>query len=90
MKFRYSPRRGYYTVRCIRNKLTDDLIASGLEPVAFPAQFSLTAPLQQTGDQDATALFAGQSVALARDTTAAALVESLADATSRRLRALAT
>jgi nitronate monooxygenase len=75
--------------RYIRNKLTDDLIASGLEPVAFPAQLSLTAPLGLTGDRDLTALFAGQSAALARDTTAAVLVESLAEATSRRLGAFA-
>ena len=71
--------------RYIRNKLTDDLIASGLEPVAFPAQLSLTAPLGATGDRDLAALFAGQSAALAKDTTAAVLVESLAEATSRRL-----
>ncbi len=71
--------------RYIRNRLTDDLIASGLEPVAFPAQLSLTAPLGTTGDRELTALFAGQSAALARDTTAAMLVESLAEETSRRL-----
>ena len=75
--------------RYIRNKLTDDLIASGLEPVAFPAQLSLTAPLGLTGDRDLTALFAGQSAALAKDTTAAVLVESLAEETSRRLGAFA-
>ena len=33
--------------RYIRNRLADDLIASGLEPVSFPAQLSLTAPLGQ-------------------------------------------
>jgi len=65
--------------RYIRNKLTDDLIASGLKPVAFPAQLSLTAPLGATGDRELTALFAGQSAALARDTTAAELVHSLAE-----------
>jgi nitronate monooxygenase len=74
--------------RYIRNKLTDDLIASGLEPVAFPAQLSLTAPLGTTGDRELTALFAGQSAALARDTTAAELVHSLAEETTRRLRAM--
>ena len=61
--------------RYIRNKLTDDLIASGLEPVSFPAQLSLTAPLGATGDREVTALFAGQSAALGKDTNAAALVE---------------
>lgn len=70
--------------RYIRNKLTDDLIASGLEPVAFPTQYGLIAPLGQTGDRELTPLFAGQSAALGKDTTAAALVEALADATSRR------
>jgi nitronate monooxygenase len=73
--------------RYMRNKLTDELIASGLEPVAFPAQMSLTAPLGATGDREVTALFAGQSAALAKDTNAAALVESLAEEASRRLQA---
>jgi nitronate monooxygenase len=73
--------------RYIRNKLTDDLIASGLEPVSFPAQLSLTAPLGATGDREVTALFAGQSAALGKDTNAGALVEALAQETSRRLRA---
>ena len=74
--------------RYIRNKLTDDLIASGLRPVAFPAQLSLTAPLGATGDRELTALFAGQSAALARDTTAAEFVHSLAEETTRCLRAM--
>jgi nitronate monooxygenase len=72
--------------RYIRNRLTDDLIASGLEPVSFPAQLSLTAPLEKTGDREFMILLAGQSVALAKDTNAAALVASLAEETSRRLR----
>jgi nitronate monooxygenase len=72
--------------RYIRNRLTDDLIASGLKPVTFPAQLSLTAPLGATGDRELTALFAGQSVALARDTTAAELVATLAEDATRRLR----
>ena len=73
--------------RYIRNKLTDDLMASGLAPVSFPAQMSLTAPLGPTGDREVTALFAGQSAALARDTHATALVETIAEETSRRLSA---
>jgi nitronate monooxygenase len=72
--------------RYIRNRLTDDLIASGLEPVSFPAQMSLTAPLGPTGDREMTALFAGQSAALAKDTDAASFVESLGRETTRRLR----
>jgi hypothetical protein len=47
----------------------------------------LTAPLGNSGDKEVTALFAGQSAALAKDTTAAALVETLAEETTRRLRA---
>jgi nitronate monooxygenase len=73
--------------RYIRNRLSDDLIASGLEPVSFPAQLSLTAPFETSGDREFTILLAGQSVALAKDTNAAALVESLAEETSRRLHA---
>ena len=73
--------------RYIRNRLTDDLVASRLDPVSFPAQLSLTAPLGATGDREVTALFAGQSAPLAKDTDAAALVQSLAEETSRRLRA---
>jgi len=72
--------------RYIRNRLTDDLVASGLKPAPFPAQLSLTAPLGATGDRELTALFAGQSAALAKDTTAAALVQTLAAETTRRLR----
>jgi nitronate monooxygenase len=74
--------------RYIRNRLTDDLIASGLKPAAFPAQLSLTAPLGATGDRELAALFAGQSAALARDTTAAELVRSLAEETTRHLRTM--
>lgn len=75
--------------RYIRNRLTDDLMASGLKPVPFPAQLSLTAPLGAAGDREPIALFAGQSAALAKDITAAEMVASLADETSARLRAFA-
>jgi len=73
--------------RYIRNKLIDDLIESGLQPLPVPAQQSLTRPLSDTGHRDWTALTAGQSAALARDTNAAELVERLAEETARRLRA---
>jgi nitronate monooxygenase len=73
------------SARVIRNKLTDDLIASGLKAVSFPAQFSLTAPLAATGDREMTALLAGQSATLARDSNAASFVESLGQETTRRL-----
>ncbi|WP_249119285.1 MULTISPECIES: nitronate monooxygenase family protein [unclassified Bradyrhizobium] len=72
--------------RYVKNGLIDDLVASELRPVAFPGQLSLTAPLGGTGDRELTALFAGQSAALASDTTAGALVEQLAEATSECLR----
>jgi nitronate monooxygenase len=75
--------------RYIRNKLIDDLEASGLEPLPVPAQHSLTQRLGDSGDREWTALTSGQSAALARATTAAALVERLADETTRRLRAFA-
>jgi nitronate monooxygenase len=72
--------------RYVKNGLIDDLVASGLRPVPFPAQLNLTAPLGNTGDRELIALFAGQSAALASDTTAGALVDSLAEATSECLR----
>jgi nitronate monooxygenase len=75
--------------RYIRNRLTDDLVASGLEPLPVPAQYSLTRPLDAGGDREWTVLTSGQSAALARATTAAELVERLADETTRRLRAFA-
>ena len=73
--------------RIIRNRLADDLIASGLEPVSFPAQMSLTWPLNAAGDREFTLMLAGQSAALAKDTNAAALIKSLAEETARRLHA---
>src|SRR4051812_26277196 len=75
--------------RYVKNKLVEDLMSSDLRPVPFPAQLSLTAPLGNTGDRELTTLFAGQSAALARDTSAGMLVESLAEATSECLRAFA-
>ena len=47
--------------RYVKNKLIEDLLASDLRPVEFPAQLGLTAPLGNTGDRELTALFAGQS-----------------------------
>jgi len=73
--------------RYMRNRLADDLIASGLASVSFPAQLSLTAPLETVGDRDLTILLAGQSAALTKETNAAALIASLAEETSRHLRA---
>ena len=71
--------------RYIRNKLIDDLVASGLKPLPVPAQLSLTQRLSDTGNREWTALTSGQSAALARATKAAELIERLADETTRRL-----
>ena len=73
--------------RYIRNKLIDDLVASGLKPLPVPAQQSLTRRLGDTGNREWTALTSGQSAALAKATKAAELIERLADETTRRLRA---
>jgi len=75
--------------RYIKNKLIDDLVASGLQPLPIPAQLSLTFPLGAGGDRDFAVLLSGQSAALARDTNAAELVARLAEETGRRLRAFA-
>src|SRR5262249_7764871 len=75
--------------RYVRNALIDDRVASDLRRVVFPAQYSLPAPLGGTGDRELTALFAGQSAALGSDTTAGALVDALAEATSECLRRFA-
>jgi nitronate monooxygenase len=71
--------------RYIRNALVEDLIAAALPPVSFPAQMSVTAPLQETGDREMTLLFAGQSAALGREISAGALVEAVAEEAGRRL-----
>lgn len=73
--------------RFIRNRLLDDLVAAGLAPLPFPLQHGAIAPLRATGDRDLSALFSGQSAALARETTAGEFVERLGRQTSQRLRA---
>ena len=73
--------------RYIKNKLIDDLTASGLKPLPIPAQLSLTFPLGAGGDRDFAVLLSGQSAALAKDTNATELVERLAAETTQRLRA---
>jgi len=73
--------------RFIKNRLIEDLSGSAAEPLPFPAQYSLTLPLEETGDQDLTGLYSGQSVALTREMSAADLIETLAAETSQRLRA---
>jgi nitronate monooxygenase len=72
--------------RYIRNRLVDDLLSSGLQPLPIPRQLSLTMPLGSSGDREMTALFAGQSAGMVRHRTAADLVETLAEDALRRMR----
>jgi len=74
------------SARFIKNRLIEDLSGSEMEPLPFPAQWSLTLPLEATGDREVTALYAGQAVALTREMPAADLVRTLAEETSQRLR----
>jgi nitronate monooxygenase len=71
--------------RFIRNRLIDDLLASGLETLPFPAQGGVVAPLTASNDPQEMALFCGQAAAIAKDTTASELVSELAIEISRRL-----
>jgi nitronate monooxygenase len=73
--------------RYIRNRLVDDLVASGLKPLPIPAQLSLTWPLGGAGERDWAVLLSGQSAALTKETNAAELVRNLAEETTLRLRA---
>jgi len=72
--------------RFIRNKLLDELVGSELKPLPFPVQLSVTAPLGAAGDREFTALFSGQSAALAKETSAEKLIERMVKDTSRCLR----
>jgi len=76
--------------RYMRNRLVDDLVASGLKPLPIPAQLSLTWPLGESGDRDWAVLLCGQSAALTKNIAAATeLVQRLAEETTARLRAFA-
>lgn len=75
--------------RMIRNAIVDDLRASGLPPIAFPAQAAVTGPLAASGDAGLMALYSGQAAALSRKGSAADIVEALARETAERLRAFA-
>lgn len=75
--------------RFIRNKLIDDLVASGLKPLTFPLQLGVTKPLGESGEREISSLYAGQSVRLATHTSAAELVESVGHEMLQRLRAFA-
>jgi nitronate monooxygenase len=73
--------------RMITNRLVEELSNAGAKPLPFPAQWSLTWPLEEDDDQDFLGLLAGQSVALTREMSAADLVNTLAAETSQRLEA---
>jgi len=76
--------------RYMRNRLVEDLVASGLKPLPIPAQLSLTWPLGESGDRDWAVLLCGQSAALTKNIAAATeLVQRLAEETTARLRAFA-
>jgi nitronate monooxygenase len=70
--------------RFIRNRLIDEL--SPAEPLPFPDQLSLTAPLFATGDPDVSPLFSGQSASLTRAMSAGDLVRTLVAETGERLK----
>lgn len=72
--------------RFIRNKLIDDLVASGVRPLQFPLQLGATAPLRNVGDAEVAVLFSGQSAALTRGAKAGDLVAWLATEAERHLR----
>lgn len=71
--------------RFIKNRLIEELSKSGAKPLPFPAQYSLTLPLGETGDKEFTDLLSGQSVALTREMSAADLVHTLAEETGKCL-----
>jgi len=68
--------------RSIKTRLVEELSRQDLKPLPFPAQYSLTLPFEQTGDQDFLELFAGQSVALTREMSASELVHTLIEETT--------
>ena len=70
--------------RYIKNRLVEEL--ADMDPVPFPAQLGLTAPLGADGDRDFTALFSGQAAALGRAAPAADLVQTLAAEANRRFK----
>jgi len=72
--------------RFVRNRLTDELVGSGIKPLPFPLQLRVTMPLAGARDRELTPLFSGQAAALARDTKAAELVKTLAEEITQRLR----
>ena len=64
--------------RALRNRLTGE---AGIDPLAYPAQLSMTVPLgmaaAEQGSTDFLAMWAGQAAPLARELPAAELVEKI-------------
>ena len=71
--------------RFIKNRLIEELSKLDVKPLPFPAQYSLTLPLGETGDKEFTDLLSGQSVALTREMSASDLVHTLAEETGKCL-----
>jgi len=82
----FLPFFSFFSARFINNRLVEELSKSGVKPLPFPAQYSLTLPLEETGDKEFTELLSGQSVALTREMSAADLVHTLAEETSKCLK----
>ena len=70
--------------RFLRNALSDTL--AGDEPLPFPSQLRLTAPLAEAGDPQYMPLYAGQSAALTIKMPAGELVQMLVDDTNMRFK----
>jgi nitronate monooxygenase len=75
--------------RMLRTQIVDRIERAGVRPLPFPAQLSLTRPLQdaagRAGDAEMMFLLAGQGAALARDLPAGELVETLVAETARAI-----
>ena len=74
--------------RVLPNKLVTELEAVEGGPLPFPAQYSLTKPLEAGGNPDLLQLYAGQAAALTRELSAEELVAKLADETDACFRAM--
>ena len=72
--------------RAINNQLVAALSKPGAQPLPFPAQSDLIAPLDGTGEPMLSTVLAGQSVALTRQMPAADLVRTLTAETTTCLR----
>ena len=73
--------------RMIRTRLIDELSALSDDILPFPAQYGVTKALGGTGRPELAALFSGQAASLTRAMPAGELVATLAEETTRRLKA---